>query len=60
VTLAKALLARAEADADFKQGLATWWGQASLVYTDEGNVTNTISGGNQHVSRLGPAKQAGG
>jgi hypothetical protein len=47
VALAEALLARAGADADFERALAGWWGQAEPVRASIGNVTNTISGGNQ-------------
>ena len=46
--LAEALLARSEADAEFGQGLQNWWVQAEPLRDSAGNVTNTISGGNQH------------
>lgn len=48
VALAEALVARAGADAEFRQALEGWWEQASPLRTGEGNVTNTISGGTQH------------
>jgi hypothetical protein len=48
LALAKVLIARADADMAFRQALESWWGQASQVRTGEGNVGNTISGGNQY------------
>jgi len=48
LVLARVLLARADADAEFGRALGHWWEQAADVRTGEGNVTNTISGGAQH------------
>jgi hypothetical protein len=48
VALAEVLLARADADDDFKEALVSWWGQAEPVRASIGDVTNTISGGTQH------------
>ena len=48
IALAEVLVARAGADADFKQALEGWWEQASPLHAGEGNVTNTISGGTQY------------
>jgi hypothetical protein len=53
VALAEVLLARAEVDAEFENGLKQWWQQAEPVRKQIGNVTNTISGGNF----LGPVLQ---
>jgi hypothetical protein len=44
VALAEVLVARADADSEFRQALAEWWEQASQIHI-EGDVTNTISGG---------------
>lgn len=46
--LAKVLLARSGADAEFGQGLQNWWVQAEPLRNSSGNVTMTISGGNQY------------
>lgn len=46
--LAEVLLARSEADAEFGQGLQSWWVQAEPLRDSAGDVTNTISGGTQH------------
>ena len=46
--LAEALLARSGADAEFGQGLQSWWVQAEPLRDSGGDVTNTISGGTQH------------
>lgn len=51
--LSTALAARAVLDADFRGGLESWWQQAKRVRTDEGDVHNQISGGNQY----GPVMQ---
>jgi hypothetical protein len=48
VALGEALLARADADATFRQELESWWTQARQVHTGPGSVTNMISGGTQH------------
>lgn len=48
VALAKVLLARAEADADFEHALREWWKQTEPVRVKIGNVANTISGGAQY------------
>jgi hypothetical protein len=48
VALAEVLLARAEADLEFRQELEGWWEQARIVRTGVGNVANTISGGTQY------------
>src|SRR5579859_6501510 len=40
--LAEALLARSEADAEFGQGLQSWWVQAGPLRDGSGDVTNTI------------------
>ena len=47
VGLAEALLARADADAEFGRALQEWWKQAASVREKTGNVTNTIGGGTQ-------------
>jgi hypothetical protein len=44
VALAEVLVARANADSDFRDALEVWWEQASQLHID-GDVTNTISGG---------------
>lgn len=46
--LAEVLLDRSEADAEFGQGLQSWWVQAEPLRDSAGDVTNTISGGTQH------------
>lgn len=49
VTLAKRLLARAAADAEFGQALQEWWEWAEPVQAQLGvTVTNTVSGGIQY------------
>ena len=48
VELAEVLLARSGADAEFGQGLQSWWVQAEPLRDGSGDVTNTISGGTQH------------
>jgi hypothetical protein len=48
VALAKVLLARAEADAEFNSALHQWWQHAEPVREKIGNVTNAISGGTQY------------
>lgn len=48
VALAEALLARSDADAEFRRALETWWQQAEPIRASIGNVTNTLSGGIQH------------
>lgn len=48
LALAHALVARADADAEFGRALGQWWEQTSQVRTGEGSVTNVISGGTQH------------
>ncbi len=47
VALAKVLLARAGADAEFRQALEAWWEQAGPIRASIGDVSNTISGGTQ-------------
>lgn len=47
VALAAVLLARSNADAEFRQALDRWWKQAEPVRESIGNVTNMISGGSQ-------------
>jgi hypothetical protein len=47
IALAEALLARADADAGFRQALESWWQQAESIRASVGNVTNTVSGGIQ-------------
>jgi len=42
--LAEVLVARADADSEFRQALAVWWEQASQIEIS-GDVSNTISGG---------------
>ena len=44
VALAEVLVARADADGEFRQALAAWWEQASQLQIS-GDVANTISGG---------------
>ena len=48
MTLAQALLKRADADAEFGRELERWWERAGQVRIGEGDVINTISGGTQH------------
>ena len=48
VALAEVLVARAGADAGFREALEAWCEQASQIQTGDGDVTNTISGGVQH------------
>ncbi len=47
VALAEVLVARASADAGFREALAAWWAQASQVRVG-GDVAKTVSGGTQH------------
>ena len=47
LALAEVLVARASADVEFRAALEHWWKQVNLIRSDEGNVTNTISGGAQ-------------
>jgi hypothetical protein len=44
LALAEVLVARAEADGEFRGELQAWWEQASQIHIDS-DVTNTISGG---------------
>jgi hypothetical protein len=44
VALAEVLLARADADADFKRVLEIWWKQTEPVRANIGNAANVISG----------------
>jgi tetratricopeptide (TPR) repeat protein len=55
VALAEVLVARAAADAGFREALEAWWEQASQFRLGGGDVTNTISGGAQY----GPVLQGG-
>jgi hypothetical protein len=48
VALAEVLLARAGGDPGFERALQEWWAQAEPIREKLGNVTNTISGGNQY------------
>lgn len=48
VALAEALIARADADAEFRAALQSWWELARQFRAGNGNITNTISGGTQH------------
>ena len=48
VTLAEVLLARADGDPGFAEGLRQWWDQAEPFREKTGNVTNTVSGGTQY------------
>ena len=48
VALAEVLLARAGCDPGFERALQEWWARAEPVREKLGNVTNTISGGNQY------------
>jgi hypothetical protein len=45
--LAAVLVERADADTTFAEALQSWWEQAQQVDIS-GNVTNTVSGGNQY------------
>ena len=47
VALAEVLVARAGADAGFREALEVWWEQASQIRIG-GDVTNTVSGGTQY------------
>ena len=47
VALAEVLVARADADGEFREALQAWWEQASQLHIG-GDVTNTISGGTFH------------
>ena len=47
LALAEVLVARADADGGFREALQAWWEQARQVQAG-GNVTNSISGGNQY------------
>jgi hypothetical protein len=46
--LSAALAARTSLDPDFDAGLRQWHERARLILTKEGDVHNTISGGNQY------------
>jgi hypothetical protein len=48
VALAEALVARSDTDDEFRRALESWWQQAEPIRATIGNVTNTISGGNQY------------
>ena len=48
VALARVLLARAATDGEFDRDLQRWWQQAEPMRASLGDVTNTISGGNQY------------
>jgi hypothetical protein len=45
--LAEVLVARADADSEFRDALAAWWEQASRIHMG-GDVANTVSGGTFH------------
>ena len=45
VALAEVLVARADADGEFREALEAWWKQASQVRVGGGDATNSISGG---------------
>jgi hypothetical protein len=47
VALAEVLVARADADSEFRDALAAWWAQASQLHIS-GDVTSTISAGTFH------------
>jgi hypothetical protein len=47
LALAEKLMARADADSKFRQGLAAWWRQAEPIRVSIWGITNTISGGIQ-------------
>jgi hypothetical protein len=44
LALAEVLLARSDADDEFRRALENWWQQAEPIRASTGNVTNTISG----------------
>jgi hypothetical protein len=48
IALAEALLARSNADDEFRQALEAWWQQARPIRTNIGHVTNAINGGTQY------------
>ena len=48
VALAEVLLARANADAEFRRQLEGWWERSAPIRTGEGDVKNVISGGSQY------------
>lgn len=48
LALARALVARADADEDFQHELEIWWAQADPIRVTGGNVSKTITGGSQH------------
>jgi tetratricopeptide (TPR) repeat protein len=48
VALAEVLLARAGGDPGFERALQEWWVRAEPIREKLGNVTNTVSGGNQY------------
>jgi hypothetical protein len=52
VALAEALLARSDTDVAFRQALEAWWQLADPIRANVGNVSNTISGGNQYGPTL--------
>jgi hypothetical protein len=47
VALAEVLVARANADGEFRGALEAWWAQASQIRV-EGDVTNTVRNGTFH------------
>lgn len=47
LALAEVLVARADADSQFRDGLQAWWEQAGQLHIS-GDVTNTVSGGTFH------------
>jgi hypothetical protein len=47
LALAEVLVARAEADSEFRNALQVWWEEASQIQIS-GDVANTISGGTFH------------
>ena len=47
LALVRVLVARADVDSEFQQGLSAWWDQASQIHLGE-DVTNTVSGGTFH------------
>jgi hypothetical protein len=48
LALAEVLLARSNADDEFRRALKSWWQQTEPIRASIGNVTNVISGGTQH------------
>ena len=48
VALAEVLVRRAGSDSAFQLALEGWWQQAAPIRAGVGNVTNVISGGDQH------------